>query len=134
MSLRKVEHPNGKSFHWACNSPNCPYESEEIRYTMENYHADPPRFCPRCGLGENPQFDSLPASIIFKQLCACGHSFSSHDNSSAEMSVDGALLSQQITGNIYTDEPRGKTRCKVKGCICLTWRPAGADASKAAGI
>jgi hypothetical protein len=33
VQLRKVEHPNGKSFYWACNGPDCPYESEEIKYT-----------------------------------------------------------------------------------------------------
>ncbi len=49
MQLRKVEHPNGKSFYWACNGPDCPYESEEIRYTMDNYHTASPPFCPRCG-------------------------------------------------------------------------------------
>jgi len=66
VQLRKVEHPNGKSFHWACNGPDCPYESEEIRYTMDNYHASPPPFCPRCGRGGNQEAaDSLPASIVF---------------------------------------------------------------------
>jgi hypothetical protein len=25
VQLRKVEHPNGKSFYWACNGPDCPY-------------------------------------------------------------------------------------------------------------
>jgi hypothetical protein len=47
--MRKVAHPNGKFFHFACNGPDCPYESEEISYTTENYHAAPPRTCPRCG-------------------------------------------------------------------------------------
>jgi ssDNA-binding Zn-finger/Zn-ribbon topoisomerase 1 len=55
VQLRKVEHPSGKSFYWACNGPDCPYESEEIKYTMENYHATPPPFCPRCGRGRNAQ-------------------------------------------------------------------------------
>ncbi len=60
-----------------------------------------------------------------EELCECGHSKSSHDDGSTEMQVDEALLSRPPQGNIYTDEPRGKTRCKVKGCICLTWRSAG---------
>lgn len=65
MQLRKVEHPSRKSFHWACNGPNCPYESPEIKYTMDNYRADPPLFCPQCGRSGNQEADSLPASIIF---------------------------------------------------------------------
>jgi ssDNA-binding Zn-finger/Zn-ribbon topoisomerase 1 len=55
VQLRKFEHPNGKSFYWACNGPDCPYESEEIKYTMDNYHATPPPFCPRCGRRGNQQ-------------------------------------------------------------------------------
>ena len=55
MQLRKVEHPSGKSFYWACNGPDCPYESEEIKYTMDNYHDTAPPFCPRCGRGGNLQ-------------------------------------------------------------------------------
>lgn len=65
MSLRKVEHPFGKSFHWRCNSPDCPYESEEIKYTQENFNAPPPRFCPRCGDAGNQEIDPLRASIVF---------------------------------------------------------------------
>jgi hypothetical protein len=42
------------------------------------------------------------------------------------MRVDEALLPQP-TYNIETDEPRGKTRCKATGCLCLTWRPEDAD-------
>jgi ssDNA-binding Zn-finger/Zn-ribbon topoisomerase 1 len=58
VQLRKVEHPNGKSFYWACNGPDCPYESEEIKYTMDNYHATPPLACPRCGRDGNQQANS----------------------------------------------------------------------------
>ena len=65
MQLRKVEHPFGKSFHWACKGPDCPYESEEIPYTADNFNATPPRFCPRCGRGGNQGNGTLPASIIF---------------------------------------------------------------------
>jgi len=49
VQLRKVEHPSGKSFYWACNGPDCPYESEEIKYTAANYDATPPLVCPKCG-------------------------------------------------------------------------------------
>jgi hypothetical protein len=56
-------------------------------------------------------------------LCECGHPKSSHDDGSTEIQVDDAVLPRPGPGNINTDEPRGKTRCKVKACICLTWRP-----------
>jgi hypothetical protein len=55
VQLRKVEHPSKKSFHWACNGPDCPYESEEIKYTMDNYHAAPPPICPKCRRGGSLQ-------------------------------------------------------------------------------
>ena len=63
MQLRKVEHPSGKSFYWACNGPDCPYESEEIKYTMDNYHAAPPPVCPRCGRSETVQADMMSEGI-----------------------------------------------------------------------
>jgi hypothetical protein len=49
VQLRKVELPSGKSFFWACDGPDCPWESEEITYTMENYDPYPPLSCPKCG-------------------------------------------------------------------------------------
>jgi hypothetical protein len=61
VQLRKVEHPSGKSFIWACNGPDCPYESEEIKYTMENYHAMPPLVCPKCGRSGNLMEEGIPA-------------------------------------------------------------------------
>jgi ssDNA-binding Zn-finger/Zn-ribbon topoisomerase 1 len=61
MQLRKVEHPGGKSFYWACNGPDCPYESEEIQYTMDNYHDAPPLVCPRCGRRGNLMSEGIPA-------------------------------------------------------------------------
>ncbi len=63
MQLRKIEHPNGKSFYWACNGPDCPYESAEIKYTMDNYHATPPPFCPRCGRSGNLQAAMMSEGI-----------------------------------------------------------------------
>ncbi len=84
MQLRKVEYPGGKSFYWACNGPDCPYESEEIKYTMDNYHHAPPLFCPRCGRGGNQQADSLPASIMaelqgFTNCPGCGRLLTASD-------------------------------------------------------
>jgi ssDNA-binding Zn-finger/Zn-ribbon topoisomerase 1 len=63
VQLRKVEHPIGKSFYWACNGPDCPYESEEIKYTMENYHATPPLVCPKCGRSGNLQAAMMSEGI-----------------------------------------------------------------------
>jgi len=63
VQLRKVEHSFGKSFHWACNGPDCPYESEEIKYTMENYHVTPPPVCPRCGRSGNLQAAMMSEGI-----------------------------------------------------------------------
>jgi hypothetical protein len=58
-------------------------------------------------------------------LCDCGHPLSSHNSSTKrQMEVDPALLPRPGIGNIYTDEPRGKTKCNESECICLTWRPA----------
>jgi hypothetical protein len=63
-----------------------------------------------------------------EQLCQCGHTKASHDHGS-EMRVDDALLSQRpAQWNIYTDEPRGKTRCQTPECLCLNWRPEDAEA------
>jgi hypothetical protein len=56
--LRKVEHPSGKSFHWACNGLNCSYESKEIKHTWKNNYPARPSFCLRCGRGGNQQADS----------------------------------------------------------------------------
>lgn len=55
VQFRKIEHPFGKSFHWACNGPDCPWESEEIKYTAENYNDTPPLVCPKCGRSGNLQ-------------------------------------------------------------------------------
>jgi uncharacterized Zn finger protein len=82
MPLRKVEHPSRKSFYWACDQ--CPYESQEIRYTRENYHDAPPRTCPRCGTDANPPADSLPASIMadlagFTNCPGCGRILTASD-------------------------------------------------------
>lgn len=65
----------------------------------------------------------IVAHRAFHKTCECGHPKKSHDEGT-EMRIDDALLSQSpAQWNIYTGEPRGKTRCKVNGCICLTWRP-----------
>jgi len=61
--LRKVEHPFGKSFHWACNGPACPYESEEIKYAADNYAATPPLICPKCGRSGNLQAAMMSEGI-----------------------------------------------------------------------
>lgn len=61
MQLRKVEHPNGKSFYWACNGPDCPYESEEIKTTAANYDATPPLVCPKCGRRGDLMSEGVPA-------------------------------------------------------------------------
>jgi hypothetical protein len=63
VQLRKVEHPRGKSFYWACNGPDCPYESEDIKYTMDNYDATPPFVCPRCRRSGNLQVDMMSEGI-----------------------------------------------------------------------
>jgi ssDNA-binding Zn-finger/Zn-ribbon topoisomerase 1 len=63
VQLRKVEHPFRKSFHWACNGPDCPYESIEIEYTADNYNATPPLVCPKCGRSGNPQADMMSEGI-----------------------------------------------------------------------
>jgi hypothetical protein len=66
----------------------------------------------------------LAAHRAFHARCECGHSKESHDDGTEMTRVDDALLSQRpAQWNISTDEPRGKTRCKADGCICLTWRP-----------
>ncbi len=82
MQLRKVPHPFGKTFHWACN--DCPYESEEIQFTADNYNADSPSRCPRCGAGANPPADYLPASIMadlqgFSNCPGCGRLLTASD-------------------------------------------------------
>jgi len=64
VQVRKVRNINNKSFHWACNGPNCPWESDEIQCTRNNYDEEPPTFCPRCRRGGNQQTDSIPASIL----------------------------------------------------------------------
>jgi ssDNA-binding Zn-finger/Zn-ribbon topoisomerase 1 len=63
VQLRKVEHPFGKSFHWACNGPDCPYESPEIKYTAANYDATPPLVCPKCGRSGNQQAAMMSEGI-----------------------------------------------------------------------
>jgi len=61
MALRKVPDPSGKRYYLACSE--CPYESELIPYTMENYHQPPPARCPRCGHASGDDgVDFIPAS------------------------------------------------------------------------
>jgi hypothetical protein len=53
MAFRKVVSPSGKTFHWKCESLNCPYESEETKVrklTISKRTANaPPTRCPKCG-------------------------------------------------------------------------------------
>jgi hypothetical protein len=63
VQLRKGEHPSGKSFHWACNGPDCPYESEEIKYTADNYNPTPPLVCPKYGRSGNLQAAMMSEGI-----------------------------------------------------------------------
>jgi hypothetical protein len=54
MAFRKIVSPTGKTFHWKCESLNCPFESEEItiskvRIGKNITKAQPPIRCPKCG-------------------------------------------------------------------------------------
>jgi len=84
MQLRMVRNVNGKSFHWACNGPECPYESPEIEYTADNYDAMPPLVCPKCnrsgdlqaammseGIPASPQ--SVPSGVFTGRVGHWGH-------------------------------------------------------------
>ena len=37
MTLKKINHPNGKSFHWRCDQRNCGYDSPEEDITGDNF-------------------------------------------------------------------------------------------------
>ncbi len=49
MAFTKVESPSGKTFHWKCDNPDCPYESTGITISKGTVDATPPRKCPKCG-------------------------------------------------------------------------------------
>ena len=41
MALKKINHPNGRSFHWRCDQPNCGYVSSEEDITRDNFNVKP---------------------------------------------------------------------------------------------
>jgi DNA-directed RNA polymerase subunit RPC12/RpoP len=54
MAFRKIMSPTGKTFHWKCETLNCPYESEKIpigklRIDKNAINTKPPIRCPNCG-------------------------------------------------------------------------------------
>ena len=48
MPLKKVVSPDGKTFRWKCEYPDCVYQSEELRLSKETMRARP-KECPKCG-------------------------------------------------------------------------------------